>query len=154
MCCDVLAYTERTVVCAVLHGTLPVLCTVPCLSLNIWAYTETVPGHIATQRSSLTHNSLGCHPTCMLLACVSMFGVMLPSKEADCSNAVLRHLMGTGLPTPESLHASCMQTSTCYVYSTFGPKSSSTSTFRTGDVWGIWVVSCFSCPGFWPNKAV
>ena len=24
--------------------------------------------------------------------------------------------MGTGLPTPESLHASCMQNSTCYVY--------------------------------------
>ena len=31
---------------------------------------------------------------------------------------------------------------------------SSSSTFRTGDVWGIWVVSCFSCPGFWPSKAV
>ena len=71
-------------------------------------HTETVPELIATPGSSLTHNSLGCHPACILLACVSMFDGMLPTNEAECCNAVLQHhLMGTGLPTPEILHASC-----------------------------------------------
>ena len=54
----------------------------------------------------------------MLLACVSMLDGMLPNKEAECRNAVLRHhLMGTGLPTLDSLHTSRRTAPSCYVYS-------------------------------------
>ena len=53
---------------AMLHGTLPVVHTVHVLSVTqCLSVYRTVPKHTATQGSSLTHNSLGCHPVCCWL---------------------------------------------------------------------------------------
>ena len=119
MCCDVLAYTERTVVYAMLHGTLPVAYTVHCLCtcntqclsliyrhIDIWAYRHSARTYPHKRVPSYT-TVLGTIQHAVAL-CVSMFGDVLPSKEAECHTTVLvSPVVGDCLPTPESLHAPC-----------------------------------------------
>ena len=123
-------------------------CTRTVCPCNVWAYRNSAWTYGHTREFSYTQQSwvfsvccwLVCR--CLVLCCPTMklnvaalfcdtiwWGLVFPLQKASTRHTE-QHLL-------------------CVFHVWFF-----SSTFRTGDVWGIWVVLCFSCPGFWPSKAV
>ena len=114
--CAGLHWENSRVCCAAQHIASCSYCTLSVHSTHAMSeHIETVPEHIATPGSSLTHNSLGCHPVCCWLVS------HVWCYAAQQRSWMLQRCFTTPFDGDWSSHSRnpshIMQNRACYVYS-------------------------------------